>query len=104
MEAAKVLYDAAVKAGAPENCIQWIETPSIQATAALMNHPGVSLILATGGAETFYAKWTSEPVKVNYYDTRQGTSLVTTQEYNYGDNLNLLGPLEDTDGSSPRSP
>ena len=31
VEAAKVLYDAAVKAGAPENCIQWIETPSIQA-------------------------------------------------------------------------
>ena len=50
------------------------------------------------GDQTFYAKWTSEPVKVNYYDTRQGTSLVTTQEYNYGDNLNLLGPLEDTDG------
>ncbi|MFR2842971.1 MAG: aldehyde dehydrogenase family protein [Acutalibacteraceae bacterium] len=50
VEAAKVLYDAAVKAGAPENCIQWIETPSIQATTALMNHPGVSLILATGGA------------------------------------------------------
>ena len=48
--AAKVLYDAAIKAGAPENCIQWIETPSIQATTALMNHPGVSLILATGGA------------------------------------------------------
>lgn len=48
VEAAKVLYDAAVKAGAPENCIQWIETPSIQATTALMNHPGVSLILATG--------------------------------------------------------
>lgn len=50
------------------------------------------------GDQTFYAKWTSESVKVNYYDTRQGTSLVTTQEYNYGDNLNLLGPLEDTDG------
>ena len=45
VEAAKVLYDAAVKAGAPENCIQWIETPSIQATTALMNHPGVSLFL-----------------------------------------------------------
>ena len=50
------------------------------------------------GDQTFYAKWTSEPVKVNYYDTRQGTSLITTQDYNYGDNLNLLGPLEDTDG------
>ena len=47
--AAKVIYDAAVEAGAPENCIQWIETPSMENTAALMNHPGVSVILATGG-------------------------------------------------------
>ncbi|WP_042355725.1 bifunctional acetaldehyde-CoA/alcohol dehydrogenase [Bacillus rubiinfantis] len=49
-EAARILRDAAIEAGAPENCIQWIETPSLQATQALMNHPKVSLILATGGA------------------------------------------------------
>lgn len=48
-EAAKTLLDAAIKAGAPENCIQWIEYPSIEATNTLMNHPGVALILATGG-------------------------------------------------------
>ena len=48
--AAKVLRDAAIAAGAPEGCIQWIEFPSIEATTALMNHPKVSLILATGGA------------------------------------------------------
>ncbi len=47
--AAKTLHDAAVKAGAPEHCIQWIEYPSIEATNTLMNHPGVSMILATGG-------------------------------------------------------
>ena len=47
--AAKVVRDAAVAAGAPENCVQWVEAPSLQATAALMNHPDVSLILATGG-------------------------------------------------------
>ncbi len=47
--AAKVMLDAAVAAGAPENCIQWIETPSMEATSALMNHPGVATILATGG-------------------------------------------------------
>ena len=47
--AAKTLLDAAVKAGAPKNCIQWIEYPSIEATTVLMNHPGVSMILATGG-------------------------------------------------------
>lgn len=48
--AAEILREAAVKAGAPEDCIQWIEEPSIEATTALMNHPSVSLILATGGA------------------------------------------------------
>ncbi|WP_042346843.1 bifunctional acetaldehyde-CoA/alcohol dehydrogenase [Bacillus massiliigorillae] len=49
-EAARILRDAAVKAGAPENCIQWIEKPSIEATKLLMNHQDVSLVLATGGA------------------------------------------------------
>ena len=47
---AEILREAAVKAGAPEDCIQWVEFPSIEATTALMNHPKVSLILATGGA------------------------------------------------------
>lgn len=49
VEAAKVVRDAAVAAGAPEDCIQWVEHPSLEATSALMNHPGVALILATGG-------------------------------------------------------
>ncbi|OLZ73376.1 bifunctional acetaldehyde-CoA/alcohol dehydrogenase [Streptomyces sp. IMTB 2501] len=48
-EAARIVRDAAVAAGAPENCVQWIETPSVEATGILMRHPGVSLILATGG-------------------------------------------------------
>lgn len=48
-ETAKILREAAVKAGAPKDCILWIEEPSIHATNALMNHPGVNLILATGG-------------------------------------------------------
>ena len=47
--AAKVILDAAVAAGAPKNCIQWIEHPSMAATNALMNHPNVATILATGG-------------------------------------------------------
>ena len=47
--AASILRDAAVKAGAPKDCILWIEEPSITATTALMNHPDVNLILATGG-------------------------------------------------------
>ena len=48
--AAKVVRDAAIKAGAPKHCIQWIEFPSVEATNRLMNHPRVSLVLATGGA------------------------------------------------------
>ena len=48
-KAAEILRDAAVKAGAPKDCILWIEEPSILATRLLMNHPGVNLILATGG-------------------------------------------------------
>ena len=49
VEAAKILRDAAVKAGAPENCILWIPEPSITATSMLMHHPDINLILATGG-------------------------------------------------------
>ncbi|MFI1960463.1 bifunctional acetaldehyde-CoA/alcohol dehydrogenase [Streptomyces althioticus] len=48
-EAARAVRDAAVAAGAPEHCVQWIEAPSVEATRTLMHHPGVSLILATGG-------------------------------------------------------
>ncbi|WP_394138548.1 bifunctional acetaldehyde-CoA/alcohol dehydrogenase [Cytobacillus oceanisediminis] len=58
-EAARVLRDAAILAGAPENCIQWIETPSLEATRQLMNHPGISLILATGGAGMVKAAYSS---------------------------------------------
>ncbi|MGN1412155.1 MAG: bifunctional acetaldehyde-CoA/alcohol dehydrogenase [Oscillospiraceae bacterium] len=49
VRAAEIVRDAAIKAGAPENCIQWIEKPSIDATGFLMNHPDVATILATGG-------------------------------------------------------
>ena len=50
VEAARIVRDAAIKAGAPKDCIQWIEHPSIEATTALMNHDGVALVLATGGS------------------------------------------------------
>ena len=45
--AAKVVLDAAVKAGAPENIIAWIDTPTLELTQALMSE--VDIILATGG-------------------------------------------------------
>ena len=47
--AARVVYEAAVAAGAPKDCIQWIEKPSMEGTSALMKHPGIATILATGG-------------------------------------------------------
>ena len=47
--AAQIVRDAAVAAGAPENCVQWITEPSMEATGALMNHEGIATILATGG-------------------------------------------------------
>ena len=49
-EAAKILLEAAVKNGAPADCIQWIDDPSMDRTNALMNHNDVALILATGGS------------------------------------------------------
>lgn len=48
-EAARIMRDAAIEQGAPEDCILWIPEPSIEATTTLMNHPDVNLILATGG-------------------------------------------------------
>ncbi len=48
-EAARIVRDAAIAAGAPAHCIQWIEQPSMDATRALMHHQDVATILATGG-------------------------------------------------------
>ncbi|WP_125769227.1 bifunctional acetaldehyde-CoA/alcohol dehydrogenase [Companilactobacillus furfuricola] len=47
--AGKIMYQAAIDAGAPEGIIQWIEKPSIDATSYLINHEGVASVLATGG-------------------------------------------------------
>ncbi|XTR37633.1 bifunctional acetaldehyde-CoA/alcohol dehydrogenase [Paraclostridium tenue] len=58
-EAAKVVRDAAIAAGAPKDCIQWIEEPSIEASNALMKNYGVSLILATGGPGMVKAAYSS---------------------------------------------
>jgi acetaldehyde dehydrogenase/alcohol dehydrogenase len=51
VEAAKILYQAALEAGAPENCVQWIRTSTRDEVLELMSHRGVSLILATGSVE-----------------------------------------------------
>ena len=57
--AATIVRDAAIKAGAPKDCILWIEEPSITATNMLMHHPGVNLILATGGTGMVKAAYSS---------------------------------------------
>lgn len=59
VKTAEIIRKAAVSAGAPKNCIQWIEKPSIEATGALMNHPEVQLILATGGPAMVKAAYSS---------------------------------------------
>lgn len=58
-ESAKVMRDAAIRAGAPEHCIQWIEKPSIEATQLLMKNDGISLILATGGSSMVKAAYSA---------------------------------------------
>lgn len=46
---ARLMAEAAVAAGAPKNLVQWISDPSIEASNALLNHPGIAIVLATGG-------------------------------------------------------
>ncbi len=47
IEAAKIILEAAVKAGAPEDIIGWIDVPSLELTNMLMQ--SADIILATGG-------------------------------------------------------
>ncbi|SFA97778.1 acetaldehyde dehydrogenase / alcohol dehydrogenase [Cohnella sp. OV330] len=57
--AASTLLDAAVAAGAPEHCIQWIEHPSVEATGLLINHKDIALVLATGGSAMVKAAYST---------------------------------------------
>lgn len=97
VEAARIVRDAAIEAGAPENCIQWIEHPSIQATGALMKHPGVATILATGGPGMVKAAYSSgKPalgvgagnapayVDKNVDIVRAANDLVLSKHFDYG--------------------
>jgi len=58
-ETARILRDAAVAAGAPADCIQWINKPTIEGTKTLMHHPNVSMIIATGGRAMIKAAYSS---------------------------------------------
>ena len=57
IEAAKIVLEAAVKAGAPEGIISWIDVPSIELTNNLMK--SADIILATGGPGMVKAAYSS---------------------------------------------
>ena len=59
IEAAKIVLEAAVKAGAPEDIIGWIDIPSIDLSNQLMKHPDIACILATGGPGMVKAAYSS---------------------------------------------
>ena len=57
--AAKIVLDAAVKAGAPKDIIGWIDEPSVEMSQTLMTHPKIQAILATGGPGMVKAAYSS---------------------------------------------
>jgi acetaldehyde dehydrogenase / alcohol dehydrogenase len=58
-EAARIVLDAAIAAGAPEHLIGWIDEPTVALSQALMQHPDIKLILATGGPGMVKAAYSS---------------------------------------------
>jgi acetaldehyde dehydrogenase/alcohol dehydrogenase len=59
IEAAKIILKAVIQAGGPDHLIAWIDEPTIQLSQALMQHPEIKLILATGGPGMVKAAYTS---------------------------------------------
>jgi acetaldehyde dehydrogenase/alcohol dehydrogenase len=57
--AAKTVLNAAIAAGAPEDIIGWIDEPTVELSQALMQHPSINLILATGGPGMVKAAYSS---------------------------------------------
>jgi len=58
-EAARVMAEAAVAAGAPDGCVQAVAEPSIPLVNALMTSERVSVILATGGSAMVRSAYSS---------------------------------------------
>ncbi|CCP07387.1 acetaldehyde dehydrogenase / alcohol dehydrogenase [Erwinia amylovora MR1] len=58
-QAANIVLQAAVAAGAPADIIGWIDSPSVELSNQLMHHPDVNLILATGGPGMVKAAYSS---------------------------------------------
>ncbi|PPS44873.1 bifunctional acetaldehyde-CoA/alcohol dehydrogenase [Chroococcidiopsis sp. TS-821] len=59
IEAAQIILDAAMAAGAPADIIGWIDEPTVPLSQALMQHPDIKLILATGGPGMVKAAYSS---------------------------------------------
>ena len=59
VKAARIILDAAVKAGAPEDIIGWVEEPSMELSQHLLGHDGINMILATGGPGMVKAAYSS---------------------------------------------
>jgi len=59
IEAARVVLEAAVEAGAPRDIIGWIDVPSMELSDALLHHPNIACILATGGPGMVKAAYSS---------------------------------------------
>ncbi len=59
IEAAKIILEAAMAAGAPEDIIGWIDEPTVPLSQALMTHADIKLILATGGPGMVRAAYSS---------------------------------------------
>ncbi len=57
--AAKIVLEAAISAGAPEDIIGWIDTPSMELSNALLHHKDIACILATGGPGMVKAAYSS---------------------------------------------
>jgi acetaldehyde dehydrogenase/alcohol dehydrogenase len=58
-EAARICYEAALEADAPEHCVQWVSVSSRDETHQLMSHKTLALILATGGGGLVHAAYSS---------------------------------------------
>ncbi|MGB4045889.1 MAG: bifunctional acetaldehyde-CoA/alcohol dehydrogenase, partial [Halanaerobiales bacterium] len=59
VEAARIVLESAVEAGAPANIIGWIDEPSIELSQTLMKHKDINMILATGGPGMVRAAYSS---------------------------------------------
>ena len=59
VETARICYEAALEADAPEHCIQWLPQGSRELTQAVMAHESLAMILATGGPGLVHSAYSS---------------------------------------------